>query len=56
MSFYIYDPLMGSFLRQVIDKFENELQTTVPEPTTPEYEAEKEADLGMGTEEEPLEV
>ena len=24
MSFYIYDPLMGSFLRQVIDKFENE--------------------------------
>tara|TARA_B100000029_G_scaffold498937_1_gene568576 strand:+ start:617 stop:1384 length:768 start_codon:yes stop_codon:yes gene_type:complete len=43
-------------LKLYFDKFENELQTTVPEPTTPEYEAEKEADLGMGTEEEPLEV
>ena len=43
-------------LKLYFDKFENELQTTVPEPTTPEYEAEKEADLGMGTEEEPVEV
>jgi len=43
-------------LKLYFDKFENELKATVPEPTTPEYEAEKDADLGAGVEEEPLEI
>jgi len=42
-------------LKLYFDKFENELKASVPEPTTPEYEAEKEADLGAEVEEEPLE-
>jgi len=36
-------------LKLYFDKFEDELQSTVPEPTTPEYEEEKkkkEASLG----------
>jgi len=42
-------------LKLYFDKFENELKNTVPEPTTPEYEAEKEAAPEAGVEEEPLE-
>ena len=42
-------------LKLYFDKFENELKNTVPEPTTPEYEAEKETAPEAGVEEEPLE-
>lgn len=42
-------------LKLYFDKFENELKNTVHEPTTPEYEAEKEAAPEAGVEEEPLE-
>ena len=43
-------------LKLYFDKFENELSHTVEEPTTPEYEAEKEAAPEAGVEEEPLEI
>tara|TARA_Y100000034_G_scaffold136127_1_gene210963 strand:- start:368 stop:1162 length:795 start_codon:yes stop_codon:yes gene_type:complete len=56
-----YDYLITN-LKLYFDKFEDELKTTLPEPTTPEYEEEKETageeelggeeDLGLGGEEE----
>ena len=47
-----YDYLITN-LKLYFDKFEDELQTTVgPEPTTPEYEQEKEKEAGLGGEED----
>jgi len=51
-----YDYLITN-LKLYFDKFEDELQSMVPEPTTPEYEAEKKKkESGLGSAGSPAEV
>tara|TARA_Y100000593_G_C4246980_1_gene305209 strand:+ start:229 stop:1035 length:807 start_codon:yes stop_codon:yes gene_type:complete len=50
-----YDYLITN-LKLYFDKFEDELKTSLPEPTTPEYEEEKAAEETPGAEEIPAEI